>query len=178
MSRFPWQASFEYPPGRIVRRREVTAMSSFVAWLRGGLRPRSRRTTGVLYGQSGGSTLHSDGDWRTIATAGLYADVLLPHLYVDDRILVYGASILRADTEPAVVSLVRFPMADGVLGSEIEELHSFEHDGSLAVREVQVGYHEPVEIERGYVYRVRVTAGNDGDIVYGGFVDTDHPKVS
>lgn len=183
MSRFPYEPAFQYPPGRVVRKRELDAIASFIEWLKAGLRPQTKRTIGVLYGQSAGASIGASGDLRVLTNVDDYAWILFPHMYIGDRIIGYGASILRGNsTGKTLIELVRIPWAftpDTDAGETwadaVEVLDSFEHTGSLAVRELQGSAMTPITVETGYFYRVRATAKNSPDWIYGAYVDTDHP---
>lgn len=183
MSRFPNYPQWQYPPGRVVRKRELDGIASMGAWLKGGLRPKTRRVPGVLYGLLQNSTLAAGGDSRDLATAGTnFCDLLFPYLYVGDRICGAGVSVMRnATTATTLCELFRVKM-DAPISTAAERtaakevLATLQHDGGVTLRELKSFFFEPITVERGYFYRIRVTAGNNGDDVYGGYLDVDHPR--
>ncbi len=185
MSRFPLQPAYQYPPGRIVRKRELGMLSKFILWLKNGLRPVAMRMPGVLYGGAAGvsgNTLDPDGDKRDLTAVGDYLYILLPQIYVGDRIAGFAVSIFPGTSpgdEGPELALVRVPFnftpGDGETLADCVEVLAAYDCPYIATRTLHAAFFEPVTIERGYFYRVRVTARNALDHVYGGYIEIDHP---
>lgn len=183
MSKFPQHPSFEYVPGRVVRKREVTAIGAFIRWLKNGLRPQRRRIPGAIYGLAAAASIPDVSDpnaSRAFTAASQLAHVLLPGLYVGDRICGYGVSIQRATTASPLVELLKiqqnYTPVVGVWTGAITVLHSFLATTTPLARGVQSGHVAPITVERGYMYRIRVTSAANGDELAAGFVDVDHPR--
>lgn len=177
--KFPFLPPFEFPPGRVVRRREITAIGTMIGWARNGLRISHRRVPGVLHGLSGGGgVLGASGDVRVLGTAGVsFCDLMFPSLYVGDRILAINVSAIRTSpTATITCQLYRFSSRGALDATTIEPIATLAHDASTAVRQVKTIRFNPVTVEKGYIYRVRCTAGNNNDSIYGGFLDVDHPR--
>lgn len=172
----PKDRGFRYVPGRVPRARDIAGINANADRIRAGLRgPSGDRpiyAAGALL--SGGATMNAVGDSITLPTAGVSAaHLILPMLYVGDRILSAAVSASRTSTQPLICQVVRYPMMNP---TALEVLFTWPHLAPLTTTRALIAtVMAPITTERGYVYRVKVIAGNAGDIVHGGNITTDHP---
>jgi hypothetical protein len=172
----PSWPTLDLPPGAVLRRHHIDHMREVIERLRGGL--RSTRTIPLsvhMQAHVGVPTFDASGGFATLP-AGVELHLALP-LYVGDRITHFGVSLVRAGVVGATVTLRRFKRSTP--GYEAPYLHTqVSTPRVLSTRELMpaVGL-QAVTIESGYVYRLCIAGGQANDVVYGGFLQVDHPRI-
>lgn len=174
----PNTPTLELTPGAVLRRRHIDHIKRFLGYARDGQRGTRKWPFGVQLGRSDDVAISSDGTFATFVNAVFSKwHVPIQKIYEKDRIVGWAISAQRQGPNPIRCELRRFKRHGGA-GYETPALAVLDHfTQSTTQRELIACLHDPIKIEPGYCYRIVVIAGNDGDLVYGGYVENDHPEI-
>jgi hypothetical protein len=172
----PRWRTLDLVPGAPLRRPHLDHMSRVIDRLKNGLRStRQVPITVSPHAIVGAVTFDASGGFATLpAAAELH--LALP-FYAGDRITHFGVSLVRAGAAGVKVELRRFQRATP--GYATPALHTQTSTPRiLSTRELMpaVGM-SPITIEQGWLYRLVIAAGQANDLVYGGFLQVDHPRA-